>query len=302
MMRGMYAAISGLQAHQTMLDVTANNLSNVDTIGYKAQRTTFVDQLSQEMRGASGPTANNGGTNPVQVGLGVQLGSIDNLMSGGSAQSTGNPLDLEIQGEGFFRVAPGDGTKVPSNFSYTRAGNFTTNTLGYLTTQQGTYVIGKNAVQGNAGPPYAYTTGANDSYVVIPPGSTGIAVGQDGSVTYVDQDPTHDPKNGATAPNDTYQTRVTAGYVSLATFPNQSGLERLGGSLWGATANSGAAKPGVPGVNGMGNTISGELEMSNVDMATEFTNMITAQRGYQAQSKVITTADQMLQTLVQMGG
>jgi flagellar hook protein FlgE len=302
MMRGMYAAISGLQAHQTMLDVTANNLSNVDTIGYKAQRTTFVDQLSQELRGASSPTANNGGTNPVQVGLGVQLGSIDNLMTGGSAQSTGNPLDLEIQGEGFFRVASGDGTKVPSNFSYTRAGNFTTNVNGYLTNQQGLYVIGKNAVQGNSGPPYTYSSGTNDSYIVIPPGSTDIAIGQDGSVTYVDQDTTHDPKNGATAPNDTYQTRVTAGYISLATFPNDSGLERLGGSLWGATSNSGAAKVGLPGVNGMGTTISGELEMSNVDMATEFTNMITAERGYQANSRVITTADQMLQTLVQMGG
>jgi flagellar hook protein FlgE len=306
-MRGMYAAISGLQAHQTMLDVTANNLSNVDTIGYKSQRTTFVDQLSQELRGASGPTTNNAGTNPVQVGLGVQLGSIDNLMSEGSAQSTGNPLDINIQGDGFFRVGNGqpdstDPTKaLPSATEYTRAGNLTTNTEGYLTTQQGMYVIGKNAMQGAAGPPYTYTSGANDSYIVIPPGSTDIAVGQDGSVTYVDQNTAHDPKNGATPPNDTYQSRVTAGYVSLATFPNESGLERLGGSLWGQTSNSGAAKAGVPGVNGFGTTVSGELEMSNVDMATEFTNMITAERGYQANSRVITTGDQMLQTLVGMG-
>jgi len=302
MMRGMYAAISGLQAHQTMLDVTANNLSNVDTIGYKAQRTTFVDQLSQTLRGASGQTQSNAGTNAVQVGLGVQLGSIDNLMSGGSAQSTGNPLDIEIQGEGFFRVGTGDGTVVPTNLNFTRAGNFSTNTKGYLTTQQGLYVIGKNAVQGATGPPYTYSSGANDSYIIIPPGSTDIAVGQDGSVTYVDQDPTHDPKNGATPPNDTFGTRVTAGFISLASFPNESGLERLGGSLWGQTSNSGGPKTGLPGVAGMGNTISGELEMSNVDMATEFTNMITAERGYQANSRVITTADQMLQTLVQMGG
>ena len=299
----MYAAISGLQAHQTMLDVTANNLSNVDTIGYKAQRTTFVDRLSQEMRGASGPTASNAGTNAVQVGLGVQTGSIDNMMTGGSAQSTGNPLDLEIQGEGFFRVATGNpATGVPTAFSYTRAGNFTTNTQGYLTTQQGLYVIGKQAVQGAGPAPYSYTANNTDSYIQIPPGSTDIAVGPDGSVTYVDQNPAHDPKNGATPPNDTYQTRVTAGYVSLASFPNEAGLERLGGSLWGQTANSGNAATGVPGVNGYGSTISGELEMSNVDMATEFTNMITAERGYQANSRVITTADQMLQTLVQMGG
>jgi len=291
MMRGMYAAISGLQAHQTMLDVTANNLANVDTIGYKSQRTTFVDQLSQELRGASGSTANNGGTDPVQVGLGVQLGSIDNLMSQGSAQQTGNPLDLQIQGDGFFRVGSGAPPTMPTTFEYTRAGNFTTNTLGYLTNAQGLYVIGKNAVATGTAPNITYAPGATDSYINVPPGSTDVAVGQDGSVTYVDQNPA-DP---------TYQLRVTAGYVSLASFPNEPGLERLGGSLWGQTSNSGAAVPGLPGVNGMGTTISGELEMSNVDMATEFTNMITAERGYQANSRVITTADQMLQTLVSMG-
>jgi flagellar hook protein FlgE len=290
MMRGMYAAISGLQAHQTMLDTTANNLSNVDTIGYKSERTTFVDQLTQVIRGASGPTANNGGTNPLQVGLGVQLGSIDNIMTQGSAQSTGNPLDIQIQGEGFFRVGAGAPPTVPTTLQYTRAGNFTTNTLGYLTNQQGMYVIGKNAVATGAAPNITYSPGATDSYINVPPGSTDIAAGQDGSITYVDQNPA----------NATYQQRVTAGYVSLATFPNQSGLQRQGGSLWSQTSNSGAATVGTPGVNGLGTTISGELEMSNVDMATEFTNMITAERGYQANSRVITTADEMLQTLVNM--
>jgi flagellar hook protein FlgE len=290
MMRGMYAAISGLQAHQTMLDVTANNLSNVDTIGYKSERTTFVDQLTQVIRGASGPTANNAGTNPLQVGLGTQLGSIDNIMTQGSAQSTGNPLDIQIQGEGFFRVGAGAPPTVPTTLEFTRAGNFTTNTLGYLTNQQGLYVIGKNAVATGTAPNITYSPGTTDSYINVPPGSTDIAVGQDGSVTYVDQ-------NSA---NATYQQRVTAGYISLATFPNESGLQRQGGSLWAQTSNSGAATVNTPGVNGLGTTISGELEMSNVDMATEFTNMITAERGYQANSRVITTADEMLQTLVNM--
>jgi flagellar hook protein FlgE len=290
MMRGMYAAISGLQAHQTMLDVTANNLSNVDTIGYKAERTTFVDQLTQVIRGASGPTANNGGTNPLQVGLGVQLGSIDNIMTQGSAQSTGNPLDIQIQGEGFFRVGAGAPPTVPTTLEYSRAGNFTTNTLGYVTNAQGLYVIGKNAVATGTAPNITYSPGTTDSYINVPPGSTDIAVGQDGSVTYVDQNPG----------NATYQQRVTAGYISLATFPNPGGLQRQGGSLWSQTSNSGNSTVGTPGVNGMGTTISGELEMSNVDMATEFTNMITAERGYQANSRVITTADEMLQTLVNM--
>jgi flagellar hook protein FlgE len=290
MMRGMYAAISGLQAHQTMLDVTANNLSNVDTIGYKSQRTTFVDQLSQTMRGASGPTANNAGTNPLQVGLGVQLGSIDNVMTTGSAQSTGNPTDVYVQGEGFFRVGAGAPPTVPTTLEYTRAGNLTINTLGYVTTQQGLYVIGKNAVATGTAPNISYSPGTTDSYINVPPGSTDIAIGQDGGVTYVDQDPA----------NATYQQRVTAGYISLASFPNDTGLERQGGSLWTQTANSGQPNVGTPGVNGMGITISGELEMSNVDMATEFTNMIEAERGYEANSRVITTADQMLQTLVNM--
>ena len=294
MMRGMYAAISGLKAHQTMLDVTANNLANVDTIGYKGQRTTFVDELSQVIRGASGPTSNNGGTNPMEVGLGVQVGSIDNMMGPGSAQSTGNPLDLEIQGRGFFRVAnstsitaAGDPVITNPTPSYTRAGNFTTNTLGYLTTQSGQYVLGYQAT-----PPVAPSTNytidaANgpDNAIKIPTDGTDIAVGQDGGVTYVD------PADGL---------RKTAGYVSLASFPNESGLERMGGSLWQATANSGAPTAGSPGVGGFGATISGELEMSNVDIATEFTNMITAQRGFQANSRVITTADQMLQTVVDM--
>jgi flagellar hook protein FlgE len=292
MMRGMYAAISGLECHQTMLDTTANNLANVDTIGYKSQRTTFVDQLSQTIRGASGPTANNAGTNPLQVGLGSQLGSIDNIMSSGSAQSTGNPLDIEIQdtGGGFFRVGAGQPPAVPTDLKFTRAGNFTANTQGYVTTQQGLYVIGKNAVAAGTPPNTTYSPGTTDSYIQIPIGSTDIAVGQDGSVTYVDQN----------TASPTYQQRVTAGYISLASFPNESGLQRLGGSLWAATSNSGGANVGTPGVNGMGNTISGELEMSNVDMATEFTTMITAERGYQANSRVITTADEMLQTLVNM--
>src|SRR5215211_2172143 len=106
MMRGMFSAISGLKNHQLMLDVTANDIANVNTIGYKSARTTFKDSLTQLQRGASGAGGANGGTNAAQVGLGVGLGSIDNLMTGGALQSTGNPLDVAIQGEGFFAVAP----------------------------------------------------------------------------------------------------------------------------------------------------------------------------------------------------
>jgi flagellar hook protein FlgE len=292
MMRGMYAAISGLEAHQTMLDVTANNLANVDTIGYKAQRTTFVDELAQNLSPATGPNGFNGGSNAKQIGLGVQVGSIDNLMGGGSLQSTGNALDIAIQGDGFLRVANGQpGTTAPytsnipssASIQYTRAGNLTLNSAGFLTTQSGAYVLGRTA-------PSSSTSSA-DTYINVPPGSTNVAIGQDGAVSYTDE-------NSA---NPTYGQTVTAGYLSLATFPNEAGLQRDGGSLWSATSSSGPANPpGTPSVGGFGQTISGSLEMSNVDLATEFTNMITAERGYEANSKVITTADSMLQTVVNM--
>jgi len=284
MMRGMYSAISGLSVHQTMLDVTANNLANVDTIGYKAQRTTFVDQLSQQIRASTAMTTTGAGSNPVQVGLGVQLGSIDNIMGEGSMQSTGNVLDLAIQGDGFFQVGGGNAGAVPpvlpTSFEYTRAGNFTLNSSGYLCTQNGEYVMG----QGAAGA----VSGTNPlQYIQIPPGSTSVAIGQNGAVTYVDS-------SGNTQ---------TAGYVTLVSFPNEAGLQRDGGSNWSVSSSSGAPMTtGSPGTGNLGSTISGELEQSNVDLATEFTNMITAERGFQANSRVITTADQMLQTVVQMAG
>jgi flagellar hook protein FlgE len=290
MMSGMYAAISGLDAHQTMLDVTANNLANVDTIGYKAQSTEFADQLSQLVQAGTGPNGFNAGTNPLQVGLGVHIGSIDNNMTDGGVQSTGKATDVAIQGQGFLVVANGAPTvaapAVTTPPEYTRAGDLTFNSQGFLATQTGQYVLGYPA---NANGSINAAGGANNA-INVPTGSTGIAVGPDGSVSYVDG-------NSASA---TYQQRVTAGYISLATFPNEAGLQRDGGSLWSATSASGAAQVGQPGIGNYGQTISGELEQSNVDMGTEFTNMIEAERGYQANASTITTADHMMQTAVQM--
>src|SRR3954470_6863435 len=123
MMRGMFAAISGLKTHQVMLDVTSNDIANVNTIGYKSARATFMDSLTQVQRGASGAGGGTGGSNAAQIGLGTQLGSIDNLMTGGSLQSTGNPYDVAIQGPGFFRVATSTVTPpTPNALSATDAG------------------------------------------------------------------------------------------------------------------------------------------------------------------------------------
>ncbi len=287
MMSGMYAAISGLDAHQTMLDVTANNLANVDTVGYKGQSTVFSDELSQLV--AAGSTANgfSAGTNPRQVGLGVQVGSIDNVMTAGGVESTGNATDIAVQGNGWLRVANGNTATTPNTFDatqYTRAGDLTFNPNGYLTTQTGQYVLGYAAQSNGSGGYQPNSAGGATNAIVVPPGSTNVTIGPDGSVNY-------QTSSGAS---------VTAGYISLATFPNQAGLQRDGGSLWSATAASGVETAGQPGTAGYGQTISGELEQSNVDMGTEFTNMIEAERGYQANASTITTADQMMQTAVNM--
>jgi flagellar hook protein FlgE len=275
MMRGMYSAISGLKSHQVALDVTANDLANVNTVGYKGARATFQDSLTQVQRGGAAAGGLTGGSNPAQVGLGTQLGGIDAMMGQGAFQATGNATDIAIQGEGFFRIASGNpaaGVGSIADLQYTRAGNFTRNSDGYLTTQDGQYVIGRTA-----------GTGGADTFLRVPPGSSDFAVATNGQVSYVD---------GAGA-------RQTAGFLQLAKFSNIAGLERTGANAWRETAASGGALLGQPG-DGYGQTVGGVLEMSNVDLATEFTDMITAQRGFQANSRVISTTDEMLSDLVNL--
>jgi len=274
MMRAMDAAVSGLKNHQTLLDVTANNIANVNTVGYKASRATFADSLSQMEIGATAPGNGQAGRNAAQVGLGVQLASIDNLMGGGSLQSTGETTDVAIEGEGMFIVGDGTPPAVPKQVEYTRAGNFTFNDEGFLTTQSGEYVMGKKEA-GNGEP---------NSFIQVPKGSTDVSIGQDGAVSYI-------PEGGG--------ERVTAGFLSIARFQNEAGLVRTTGSNWIESAASGKAQDGTPGGN-FGLTISGTLEMSNVELASEFTNMIDAQRGFEANSRTITTADEMLQDLVNL--
>ena len=278
MMRGMFAAISGLKNHQVMLDVTANDIANVNTIGYKSARTTFKDSLTQLQRGASGATGANGGTNAAQVGLGVGLGSIDNLMTGGALQTTGNPLDVAIQGEGFFRVAqtvaagrpgrrPRCSTPAPATSRRTRRATCSR----------------RRASTWSARP------GAGGADQLHPdPGRRHERRHRPRTA----RSPTSRPRGGA---------RVTAGYLSLATFQNagrprarvRQPLARLGelGRGAGRRAPARAAR---------GLTTAGTIEMSNVDLAQTFTSMITAQRGFQANSRVISTSDEMLQDLVNL--
>ncbi len=177
MMTGMYAAISGLDANQALLNETANNLANVNTVGFKASSVTFSESLTQVMRGASGPTATNGGSNPVQIGLGVQVAATRNEMTEGSFQTTNNPLDIAIEGNGFLRVGAGTPpakepytTGLPAKVNYTRAGDLTTNSQGFLTTEAGEYVIGRNAVATETEAGTTYAAGKEESYITYSAG------------------------------------------------------------------------------------------------------------------------------------
>jgi flagellar hook protein FlgE len=198
-------------------------------------------------------------------------------MGGGASQSTGNVLDVAVQGEGWFRVGQGTPPTVPAQLEYTRAGNFSRNDQGYLVTQDGYFVVGRTAAGGGT-----------DTLLQIPTGATNVAIAQDGSVSYV-------PLAGG--------ARVTSGFLSLAKFANEPGLQRDSSNRWLGSPASGPEVVGTPGTTAAGTwgvTTAGTVEMSNVDLATEFTNMITAQRGFQANSRVISAADDMLQELVNM--
>ncbi len=168
-----------------------------------------------------------------------------------------------------------------ANYEYSRAGNFTLNDQGELITQDGWRVVGRQADTTTG----VITSPAQDIRIQVPAGATDVAVSPNGAVTYT-------PSGGG--------TREYAGYLSLATFPNEAGLDRAAANRWQATASSGAAQADTPGNIGLGQTVGGELEMSNVDLATEFTNMITAQRGFEASSRVLSTSDEMLQDLVNL--
>ena len=287
MLRSMFAGVSGLRAHQTMMDVVGNNIANVNTTGYKASRVTFGDTLSQLQRGgtAGGPTGavGPGGINAQQVGLGVRVGAIDTINTQGATQITNRATDLAIQGEGYFVVDAGQGQL------YTRAGSFSPDTEGRLTDLSG-YVLqgyvagadgtidpagGLSPMKLNIGQPTANSEGALlKSY----------AIGSDGTVTGSFDD----------------GTNRSIARVALATFVNPAGLVRDGDNRLREDLNSGTAQIGVPGDVGKGDLSVGALEMSNVDLAQEFTSLIIAQRGFQANSKIITASDEVLGDLVNL--
>jgi flagellar hook protein FlgE len=295
-LRAMFTAIGGLKNHQVMLDVTANNIANVNTIGYKAQRVAFESMVAQVLRGAAGPTTGGaGGSGPMEVGLGMAINSIGSIMTQGSLQTTGQWSDMGINGDGYFIVAKsvdttaGGALPATPDLSFTRAGNFTVDEAGWLVDQHGQYVLCNLAT--SQGPPVTFAAPPVLSGLQIPTNATSVSVDQSGVVSY------------------DLGGRIVAGRIELAKFPNPAGLSRVGQNDLKDTPNSGlfdAADPagaviwGDSTTNGLGYVQSGAVEMSNVDLAQEFTNMIVAQRGFQANTRVITTSDEILQELVNM--
>ncbi|MFI8623586.1 flagellar basal body rod protein FlgG [Bacillus altitudinis] len=262
MLRSLYSGISGMKNFQSKLDVVANNVANVNTHGFKKSRITFKDMVSQTIASSGGTTNNTGSINSKQIGLGSSISSIDKIMSPGSSQDTGDPWDFYINGDGFFQIQKQGETL------YMRAGNFKPDTEGNLVTPDGNYLL----------------DAAGNKINVPMDGVSSVSVGLDGTITYVKDNKTE-----------------TAGQVALVTFNNAAGLDKVGGNLYRRTQSSGApSQPVAPGSEGTGELQTGKLEMSNVDLTDEFTEMIIAQRGFQSNAKTITTSDEILQELVNL--
>ena len=257
MIRALYSAASGLEAQQLNIDVIANNLANVNTAGFKQSRAEFQDLLYQNIR-ASGAASSASTEFPVglQVGLGSRPVATSRLFTQGDFKQTSNPLDLVIEGQGFFQV------RLPSGeTAYTRAGSFHLNREGAVVTSDGALV---------------------DPQITIPPDALTITIAPDGTVS-------------VTQPSQAQAQQV--GAIQLANFPNPAGLNSIGKNLFLPTSSSGEATTGTPGENGIGTVNQGFLEQSNVSVVEEMVNMIVGQRAYEVNSKVVKTADEMLQSM-----
>ncbi len=254
MIRALWTAATGMVAKQTEIDVIAHNLANVNTTGFKKARAEFQDLMSLGFRAAGAP-ADNTGVVPTsgQVGLGTRVAAVQRLFSQGDFQYTGNPLDLAIEGDGFFQVRLPDGT-----VAYTRDGTFKLDAEGRLVTSDGLLL---------------------EPNVTIPPGASKVTISANGIVS-------------AVLPGESAPTEL--GRIELARFSNPAGLEAVGRNLFVHTPASGEPVTGQPGAEGMGTLAQGFLESSNVQVVEEMVRMIAAQRAYEAISKVVSTADEMM--------
>ncbi|MCK9372970.1 MAG: flagellar basal-body rod protein FlgG [Sulfuricurvum sp.] len=256
MMQSLYTSSTGMLSMQTQIDTTANNIANVNTMGYKKSRAEFADLMYKVMTYAGTSTSDTTRSpTGVEVGLGVRPTAINKIFSEGSLKQTENPLDMAITGKGFFKIQLPSGAE-----AYTRNGSFKIDQNGTLVNSDGYTIIPE---------------------VVIPEDAVNISVGADGIVS-------------VTQAGQAQSTQV--GQISLTNFINPAGLHAMGDNLFSETDSSGQPVEGTPGINGLGTVRQGFVELSNVQLVVELTDLITAQRAYDANSKVITTSDEMLST------
>lgn len=260
MLRALHIAATGMNAQQTQLEGISNNISNANTNGFKKQRVDFQDLLYQTVRAAGSQTsATTRSPTGIQMGSGVRIAGVSREFSQGTMLVTDNPLDIAIEGQGFFVVQQADG-----NPAYTRTGALQKDAQGQLVTSEGLPL---------------------DPPIIIPPDAVSVDIGSDGTVNALSA--------GQSAP-------VQLGQITLASFVNPAGLNAIGGNLFIPSAASGDAQVGAAGADGRGALMQGALEKSNVDVVEEMIGLISTQRSYEVNSKIVTAADDMLRAATQM--
>lgn len=260
MISALYVSKTGLAAQDKQLSTISNNLANTGTIGFKRDRAVFEDLLYQVQRQPGAQeTQDSQLPSGVQIGTGSRVVATQKQFTQGNLQVTEQPLDVAINGRGFLQVLQADGT-----IAYTRNGQLQLSAEGQVVNSEGLIL---------------------EPAITVPQGTNRVTIGKDGSV------------NAYTAGSES--TPQQLGNITLADFVNPSGLQAIGGNLFVQTVASGTPTQGAPGENGMGSLLQGQLEGSNVDIVEEMVNMITTQRAYEMNSKVVSTADQMLQNIAQ---
>jgi flagellar basal-body rod protein FlgG len=256
MMQSLYTASTGMLGMQMQIDTTANNIANVNTVGFKKSRAEFADLMYQvqEYAGTSTSDTTQSPTG-IEVGLGVRPTAVNKIFSEGSLKQTDNQLDIAITGKGFFKMELPDGTEV-----YSRNGAFKIDQNGTVVNSDGYTLVPQ---------------------ITIPEDATNISIGADGTVTAIQA-------------GQTEATQI--GQITTTGFINPAGLHSMGDNLYIETGSSGQPVDGTPGLDGLGVLRQGFVELSNVELVVELTDLITGQRAYDSNSKVITTSDEMLQT------
>ncbi len=314
MIRSLYSAVSGMNVHQTKLNVIGNNIANVNTYGFKSSRVVFSDVLYQSVQNSVAGEAGRGGVNPSQLGYGTKVGTIDLVNTNASGADTGRSMDVFIDGDGYLIARTGgtvDNTDPTAPvitdpiIKYTRIGNLSFDTAGNLVDSNGSILQGKVATFTNDG----------DGKYTIEDGDEVYPIGEDENGPTTDEVELTDFQiapgafDNITAIAIDYSGAVTGisdgkpvvlGYIALANFANPDALSQDGNGYFVQSNNSG--NPNLTGAqqNGAGRLVAGGLEMSNVDLSKEFTEMITAQRGFQANSRIVSVSDSILEELINL--